>query len=113
MELRLEKTKFSSIFFLCEHGSHEDNDTMRPSNASSASSHTSAITWMSASGFSRLRISAASCCLSSSTMEAKVTGEEGGGLPTAPSTHGLRSVGQKDGEREKERETQTDRQDEH
>lgn len=49
------------------------------------------ITWMSASGFSRLRISAASCCFSSSTMEAKVTREEGGGLPTAPSTQGLRA----------------------
>lgn len=44
-------------------------------------------TWMSASGFSRLRISAASCCFSSSTMEAR---DERGGLPTAPITQGLR-----------------------
>ncbi|MEQ2188014.1 hypothetical protein GOODEAATRI_010591 [Goodea atripinnis] len=47
-------------------------------------------TWMSASGFSRLRINAASCCFSSSTMEAKVTMEERGGLPTAASNQGLR-----------------------
>lgn len=51
---------------------------------------------MSASGFSRLRINAASCSFSSSTMEAKVTREERGGLPTAPSTQGLM------GERERE-----------
>lgn len=50
------------------------------------------VTWMSASGFSLLRISAASCCFSSSTMEAKVTGEERGGLPAAPSTQGLKEV---------------------
>lgn len=40
------------------------------------------VTWMRASGFSRLRISAACCCSSSSTMEAKVTVEGRGGLPT-------------------------------
>lgn len=40
------------------------------------------VTWMRASGFSRLRISAACCCFSSSTMEAKVTVEGRGGLPT-------------------------------
>lgn len=64
------------------------------------------ITWMSASGFSRLRISASSCCLSSSTMEAKVTGEEGGGLPTAPSTQGLRRGAGEEGGRK----VMTDRQ---
>lgn len=47
------------------------------------------VTWMRASGFSRLRIRAACCCFSSSTMEAKVTVEYRGGLPTGPSTQGL------------------------
>ncbi len=63
---------------------------------------------MSASGFSLLRISAASCCFSSSTMEAKVIREERGGLPTAPSTQGLRGdTG--DTEREKAKERERDR----
>ncbi len=44
-------------------------------------------TCMSASGFSRLRINAASCFLSSSTMEANV--EVDGGLSTTLSTQGL------------------------
>lgn len=65
---------------------------IQPHISKGALTYTDKITWMSASGFSRLRISAASCCLSSSTMEAKATGEEGGGLPTAPSTQGLRGV---------------------
>lgn len=52
------------------------------------------VTWMRASGFSRLRISAACCCFSSSTMEAKVTVEGRGGLPT----QGLRGTGVTEGQ---------------
>lgn len=57
------------------------------------------VTWMRASGFSRLRISAACCCFSSSTMEAKVTVEGRGGLPT----QGLRGTDGTEGQRERAR----------
>lgn len=51
--------------------------------------HTSSVTCINARGFSRLRTSAASCCFSSSTMDAKVIAVAAGGLPTCPHTHGL------------------------
>lgn len=81
-------------------------DAVRPPPRATHTATRQHITWMSASGFSRLRISASSCCLSSSTMEAKVTGEVGGGLPTAPSTQGLRRGAGEEGGRK----VMTDRQ---
>lgn len=46
-------------------------------------------TCISARGFSRLRMSAASCSFSCSIMEAKVTAEAAGGLYIGPKTQGL------------------------
>lgn len=103
------KRKEKKLAIASRHGRHEGG---MPWDRPPRAMHTATrqhITWMSASGFSRLRISASSCCLSSSTMEAKVTGEEGGGLPTAPSTQGLRRGAGEEGGRKVMTDKQTDR----
>lgn len=47
-------------------------------------------TWIKAKGFSRLLISAASCCSSSSTIDAKVTGATIEGAVNEEDSQGLK-----------------------